>query len=321
MEILVKVQREEHMKEDSPSLSPTLKFSYIMSLDQQIKIFVPRKGYVKNVLDIESADRKANPEMIKSPETDLAELEEKRRTLAANRIPKLVLKGLPATTDADDIKNDLLEKGIKVEKVTQLRQFKTKMPQPIYMMEISRDENVDDILPGPQILTFFSTKIHVINDFSKLLNNFPNISKPSCANQEVKDIVVHSIDTFGPPVCDKPRHMAPDRLKNAKMEFQHMLDLGHLRSSSSNFSSEGISPLPDRVDAIQEFQLRRFLGMYNFYRRFIPKAAHTLAPLVKFLGHTNKKEPSRPSKNPQTLLEWTKEVENSLTAANTLKQH
>ncbi|GFV97377.1 hypothetical protein TNCV_2038871 [Trichonephila clavipes] len=31
--------------------------------------------------------------------------------------------------------------------------------------------------------------------------------------------------------------MAPDRLKIAKMEFQHMLDLGHMRLSSSNYSS------------------------------------------------------------------------------------
>ncbi|GFW17276.1 hypothetical protein TNCV_1957471 [Trichonephila clavipes] len=31
--------------------------------------------------------------------------------------------------------------------------------------------------------------------------------------------------------------MAPDRLKMAKMEFQHMLDLGHMRPSSSNYSS------------------------------------------------------------------------------------
>ncbi|GFV49873.1 hypothetical protein TNCV_1391551 [Trichonephila clavipes] len=90
-------------------------------------------------------------------------------------------------------------------------------------------------------------------------------------------------------------------------------------------SSEGISPLPDRVNAIQNFprpntltQLRRFLGMYNFYRRFIPKAAHILAPLIKFLeGHTNKKKPSRPSKNPPTPLEWTEEAENSFTAAKT----
>ncbi|GFX11692.1 hypothetical protein TNCV_4340381 [Trichonephila clavipes] len=34
-------------------------------------------------------------------------------------------------------------------------------------------------------------------------------------------------------------------------------------------------------------------------------------------GHTNKKKPSRPSKNPQTPLEWTEEAENSFTAAKT----
>ncbi|GFV83739.1 uncharacterized protein TNCV_2555271 [Trichonephila clavipes] len=90
-------------------------------------------------------------------------------------------------------------------------------------------------------------------------------------------------------------------------------------------SREGISPLSDRVDAIQKFprpntltQLSTFLGMYNFYRRFIPKAAHILVPLIKLLeGHTNKKKPSRPSKNPLTPLEWTEEAENSFTAAKT----
>ncbi|GFY34525.1 hypothetical protein TNCV_2822111 [Trichonephila clavipes] len=207
----------------------------------------------------------------------------------------------------------------------------------------------------------FSTKTHVIdNDFSKLLNDFPNIVKPPWANQTVKHNVVHYIDTFGPPVCAKPRRMAPDRLKIAKMEFQHMLDLGHMRPSKHTtnlralferldyygltikpskctfgvdslkflgfqVSSEGISPLPDRVNAIQNFprpntltQLRRFLGMYNFYRRFIPKAAHIFAPLIKFLkGHTNKKKPYCPSKNPQTPLKWTEEAENSFTAAKT----
>lgn len=42
----------------------------------------------------------------------------------------------------------------------------------------------------------------------------------------------------------------------------------------------GLKPLPSRVDAVQNYkipetvkELRRFLGMLNFYRRFIPKAA------------------------------------------------
>ncbi|GFW32519.1 retrovirus-related Pol polyprotein from transposon 17.6 [Trichonephila clavipes] len=54
-------------------------------------------------------------------------------------------------------------------------------------------------------------------------------------------------------------------------------------------SESGIEPLSDRVDCILNFpqpttltQLRRFLGLFNFYRRFVPKAAHLLAPLNKF---------------------------------------
>ncbi|GFT39911.1 hypothetical protein TNCV_3221981 [Trichonephila clavipes] len=65
-----------------------------------------------------------------------------------------------------------------------------------------------------------------------------------------------------------------------------------------HLSEEGIQPLPDKVKCITEFpkpstltQLRRFLGLFNFYRCFIPKAAHLLAPLIQFLeGHKNKKE-------------------------------
>ncbi|GFU72113.1 hypothetical protein TNCV_3858851 [Trichonephila clavipes] len=48
-------------------------------------------------------------------------------------------------------------------------------------------------------------------------------------------------------------------------------------------SGEGIEPLPDRVKCILEFpqpttltQLRRYLGIFNFYRRCIPKAADIL---------------------------------------------
>ncbi|GBO41869.1 Transposon Ty3-G Gag-Pol polyprotein [Araneus ventricosus] len=88
-------------------------------------------------------------------------------------------------------------------------------------------------------------------------------------------------------------------------------------------SENGLQPLPDRVEAIQKFpmpknltQLRRFLGMYNFYRRFIPRAAHILAPLNKFLeGHQNKRKSPHPSKKTENTLQWTEETEKAFTLA------
>ncbi|GFW34832.1 uncharacterized protein TNCV_2698121 [Trichonephila clavipes] len=63
----------------------------------------------------------------------------------ANRPLKVVIKGLLATTDPEEIKKDLIDQGINILKIAQLRQFKTKSPLPIFMIEIARDENVDDI--------------------------------------------------------------------------------------------------------------------------------------------------------------------------------
>lgn len=55
-------------------------------------------------------------------------------------------------------------------------------------------------------------------------------------------------------------------------------------------SKDGTQPLPQKVEIIREFpqpttgkQLRQFLGMINFYRRFIPRAAVIKAPLNELL--------------------------------------
>ena len=52
-------------------------------------------------------------------------------------------------------------------------------------------------------------------------------------------------------------------------------------------SPEGIQPLPDNIKAIADYkapesitQLRRFVGLVNFYRRFIPHCSSLLAPLT-----------------------------------------
>ncbi|GFX70725.1 retrovirus-related Pol polyprotein from transposon opus [Trichonephila clavipes] len=79
----------------------------------------------------------------------------------------------------------------------------------------------------------------------------------------------------------------------------------------------GIKPLEGRVEVILKFpkpptitQLWRFLGMLNYYRRFIRQAAHILAPLVNFFkGIKNKKRPKRNFKiKPEEVLEWTDEA-------------
>jgi Reverse transcriptase (RNA-dependent DNA polymerase) len=69
-----------------------------------------------------------------------------------------------------------------------------------------------------------------------------------------------------------------------------------LEQRSVNFlchmvSAAGAAPLPDRVVAIRTFlqtqtveQLQAFLGLLNFYRRFVPAAAQILRPLTDALG-------------------------------------
>ena len=65
--------------------------------------------------------------------------------------------------------------------------------------------------------------------------------------------------------------------------------LGH------HLTPDGITTLPEKVSAMKEYSrpttakdLRRYLGMINFYRRFVPNAARTLSPLYDMLVVHNK---------------------------------
>jgi hypothetical protein len=59
---------------------------------------------------------------------------------------------------------------------------------------------------------------------------------------------------------------------------------------SHRLTAGGISPLPSRVQAIADFpqpaivkHLQAFLGLFNFYRRFVPAAARIIQPLTRAL--------------------------------------
>ena len=66
--------------------------------------------------------------------------------------------------------------------------------------------------------------------------------------------------------------------------FGHMID------------EQGITPVPEKVTAIQNFpqptslrQLRRFLSLVNYYRRFIPGCSRILTPLTNMLQQQKNK--------------------------------
>jgi histidinol phosphatase-like PHP family hydrolase len=73
-----------------------------------------------------------------------------------------------------------------------------------------------------------------------------------------------------------------------------------------NVSAYGIKPLPDRVEPILQMekpktirQLRRFLGLLNFYRRNVPQASHAQVLLCEFLKGKKKSD--------KTEISWTTE--------------
>ena len=75
--------------------------------------------------------------------------------------------------------------------------------------------------------------------------------------------------------------------KKCELGRSQLSFLGH------HISAHGTSPLSDRVQAIADFpqpadkkKLREFLGMINFYHRFIPHCAGKLHPLHKLLSST-----------------------------------
>ena len=75
------------------------------------------------------------------------------------------------------------------------------------------------------------------NPYLNLLAEFPSLTQVTTPDTPVRHTITHHIETTGPPVFARPRRLAPDRLKVAKREFEHMLQLGIIRPSSSPWSS------------------------------------------------------------------------------------
>ena len=86
--------------------------------------------------------------------------------------------------------------------------------------------------PSPSICPKDTT-----NPYLTLLAEFPALTQVCSPDTPGKHDVTHHIETTGPPASARHRRLAPDRLRAAKQEFEHMLQLGIIRPSSSAWSS------------------------------------------------------------------------------------
>ena len=78
------------------------------------------------------------------------------------------------------------------------------------------------------------------------------------------------------------------KLKESKCDFfkKEIHYLGHLISVS------GIQPLPEKLDSIRNMpkprspkEIKQFLGLTGYYRKFVPRFSDMARPLIKLLAH------------------------------------
>ncbi len=91
----------------------------------------------------------------------------------------------------------------------------------------SHTSTLSPVFTGPSSNTRYAT----------ILGQYPAITRPCFKDTIPKHDVTHHITTKGPPVSARPRRLAPDKLKSAKAEFDHMLQLGIIRPSDSSWAS------------------------------------------------------------------------------------
>ena len=70
---------------------------------------------------------------------------------------------------------------------------------------------------------------NVHNEYTKLLGQFPELTRPTTKDETVKHGITHKIVTKGHPVFARPRRLAPDKLVTAKREFDDMFKLDRTR--------------------------------------------------------------------------------------------
>ncbi|GFV65852.1 uncharacterized protein TNCV_1256061 [Trichonephila clavipes] len=138
---------------------------------------------------------------------------------------KLVIKGLPVDIDPEDIKNDSISEGIKIVKTTQLKRFITKTPLPIYMIEIARDENVNDIFQIRSCL-YMQIKIDPFKKGNRITQCYNcNFFHHATSNCNMKTRCLKCGENHRTGMCEIKEKIADPLCINCKAK-------GHMASSS-----------------------------------------------------------------------------------------
>ena len=137
----------------------------------------------------------------------------------------------------------------------------------------------------------------VHNEYTKLLGQFPELTRPTTKGEIVKHGITHKIVTKGHPVFARPRRLAPNKLVTAKRKFDDMIKLGVIKPSDSEWSSAlHIGPKKWRLEIMWRLQklersdstrplpnstysgFHAAIGWFIFFSKLI-----WLEPITKFL--------------------------------------
>ena len=79
---------------------------------------------------------------------------------------------------------------------------------------------------GPYFLESVAQPHVITDDFTAIMAEFPTITQPCSKDRPIKDDITHYNDTTGPHISARSRRLATEKLKIARQDFDHMLELG-----------------------------------------------------------------------------------------------